>query len=652
MNSGVLYGVLYTDRPQVGVQGAVMQDSQDYSRFTLKDVEQWAGADLAFRARSYVRKVDDLRIGADGQLLGWVEGSSRYVTRLELDAAGHLQSTCTCGGPRNPCKHAVALLMAAMFRLQDGATLSPAAADDIRLGSAGVSFLPIEKIPGGGSHGQASAGLPDRLVQHLTTLNKGQLVDLLVGLAEESDEVTALIAIRFNPEDDKPADQVAWLSDALIAVAERPGWKDPRSGEQFTPDYGPVERGLVALAERGGAAEVVKLGVELSQLANQQLAETEDDGETQAAIIECLAVVLAALERSPLDPVARVCWYWDRLLDDPYHLYDGLDQPQEIEQLQAEHWRQVAASRRGRLQTLPGREAGEDWHLRNLRGGLLEQATAALQRAGEREAATALLISELPYTGNFLALVDHLLGEQQPQQARDWAARGFAAHIGTNPAAAWRLVDRLAAMLAAEGDSDAVAALRVEQFMHHPTLAAYKSLRSDSEASHWPALRAALLHWLASGEHPAGGDDWPLPDSGLDSSADPLRVPPPCPHHALLIELALDEDDHAAVVHWYQQAPAHANHAERVAERVRDSHPQLSLAIWSARIESLIQEARTADYARARPYLEGVRDLYHQLDREADADAFFAKLRRRHKAKRRLLEVVDRVQAGDQRLAG
>jgi len=79
---------------------------------------------------------------------------------------------------------------------------------------------------------------------------------------------------------------------------------------------------------------------------------------------------------------------------------------------------------------------------------------------------------------------------------------------------------------------------------------------------------------------------------------------------------------------------------------VRDSHPELSLSIWSARVETLIQEARTADYARARPYLEGIRDLYRQLGTPAEADAFFAKLRRSHKAKRRLLEVVDQVQMG------
>ena len=629
-----------------------MPDSQTYRRFTLKDVEQWAGGDLAFRARSYVRRVDDLRLGPDGQLLGWVEGSSRYVTRLEIDAAGHLQSSCTCGSARNPCKHAVALLLAAMFRLQDGTELQRSDADDIRLGSAGVSFLPIEKMPDDGQHGQRSGGLPDRLVQRLTTLNKGQLVDLLVGLAEDSEEVSTLVAIRLNPDDNDPGDQVAWLRDTLISTAEQPGWKDPRSGEQFTPDYGPVERGLVALAERDGAAEVVKLGEELCQLGNHQLAETEDDGETQAAIIECLAVVLAALERSPLDAVERVCWYWDRLLDDPYHLFDGLDQPDELETLQAGQWRLVAANRRRRLQELPGREAGEDWHLRNLRSGLLDQATRALEHAGEGEAATALLISELPYTGNYLELVDHLIGHEQTGQAREWAVRGFEASIGSNPAAAWRLVERLVGILTGQGEDAEVVALRVDQFVHHPTLAGFQKLKSVCPPRQWPAVSAALLHWLASGDLPGAAEDWPLPATGLDSSSDPLRVAPPCPHHALLIEIALDEGDNNAAVRWYQQAPPHTNHAERVAEAVRDSHPELSLIIWSARVETLIHEARTADYARARPYLEGIRDLYRRLDTPAEADAFFARLRRRHKAKRRLLEVVDQVQLGEQKMAG
>ena len=632
-----------------------MPDSQDYRRFTLRDVEHWAGADLAARSRSYVRRVDDLRLGPAGQLLGWVEGSSRYVTCLEIDTAGQLQSSCTCGSPRNPCKHAVALLLAAMFRLQDGADLTPTAADDIRLGSTGVAFLPIEKMPEQCGHGQRSGGLSERMVKRLTRLNKGQLVDLLVDLAEDSTEIAALVAIRLG-SGDKHADrdvvsQLAWLRDTLVSTAEQPGWKDPRSGEQFTPDYGPVERALVALAERGGEAEVVTLGEELSRLANQQLAETEDDGETRDAIIECLAVVLAALERSPLGPVERVCWYWDRLLDDPYHLFDGLDQPVELERLQPAQWRQVAANCRHRLQQLPEPKAGEDWHLRNLRSGLLAYATRALERAGEREAATALLITELPYTGNYLELVDHLLSHDELEQAVDWARRGFEVSIASNPAAAWRLIERLTTLLARQGDCAGVAALRVQQFLHHPTAAGYRAARDATAPPHWPQVREGLLQWLASGDMPADSAAWPLPATGLDSSADPRRVVPPCPHHALLIEIALDQGDHDTAVDWFQQAPAHANHAERLASEVRDSHPRLSLAIWSARIESLIHEARTADYARARPYLEGIRELHQQLGSLDQADAYFGKLRRKHKAKRRFLEVVEQVQAGEAELA-
>jgi uncharacterized Zn finger protein len=224
---------------------------------------------------------------------------------------------------------------------------------------------------------------------------------------------------------------------------------------------------------------------------------------------------------------------------------------------------------------------------------------------------------------------------------------GFGACLENNPAESWRLVERLADLEGQEGDHEAVVALRVEQFIHHPTLAGYHIINKAAGPTYWPPVRASLLHWLASGDRPQGAADWPLPDSGLDTNADPRRVAPPCPHHSLLIEIALDEGDHDTAVRWHQQAPAYANHAEMVAERVRDSHPDISLAIWSARVETLVHEARTADYARARPYLEGIRDLYRQLGNESEANAFFTKLRRRHKAKRRFLEVIDGVQAGE-----
>ena len=621
-----------------------MPQAQHLRQLTPKDVEQWAGPDLAFRARSYVRRVDDLRLGPDGQLLGWVEGSSRYVTQVSRGAAGNLQSTCTCGAPNKTRKHAAAGSMKALFTFQDGKDLLPAEADDIRLG-AGMSFLPIEKVA---SHGTVGGALSERVIKRLTALKKGQLVDLLIGLAEDNAEIATLMSLRLDPKGRAGGGGIAWLEDSLQGAAEHPGWKDPRSGEQFTPDYGPVERGLVTLVEQGGASKVVKLGETLCELANHQLSETEDDGETRAAIVECVAVVLAALERSSLDPVERVCWYWDRLLDDPYHLFQGLDQPDELESLQPAQWCQVARNCRRRLQDLPGPGSHDDWRLRHQRRGLLDFATRALELAGEQEAATALLIAELPYTGNYLELVDHLISHAEEVQARDWALRGFAASLPGNPAESWRLVDRLVAMAEAQGAPASVAALRVEQFLHHPTLDGYRRV-NQADPTDWPRVREGLLQWLASGTLPGAGDDWPLPSTGLDSSADPHPVMPPCLHFALLIANALDEGDNPAAVHWYRQAPPYANQAELVAERVRDSHPEVTLEIWSAQLERLIQQARTGDYARVRPYLEGIDHLYRQLQKPDAGKAFFTTLRRRHHAKRRLLELIDAVRHGQQR---
>ena len=621
-----------------------MDISPDYSHFTLDQVEQWAGADLTVRARSYVRRVDDLRLAPGGRLLGWVEGSARYATQVWPDDHGTLRSSCTCGSARATCKHAAGLLLAAMFRLRDGSSLPVATADDIRLGSSELAFLPIEQVADSrlGHHG----AFPERLVKAIGRLRKGELVDLLAGLAEENREVAELIAIRLDPEGRTPAEQIAWLRDTIQAAAERPGWKDPRSGEQFTPDYGPVERGLTALVEKCGAVHVVTLGEELCLAANQQLAETEDDGETRTAIIECLAVVLAALEISPLSPVEKVCWYWDRLIDDPYHLFQALDQPDVIEALKKKQWRKVAANCREQLGQLPDYQQDEAWRTRHRRNGMLEYATTALQRAGDNQAITVMLIDQLPHSANYPLLIDHLCGIDQAKQAEQWAVRGFHTLQQCCPTDAWRLVDRLADLQARQSDPTAAAALRVEQFLHQPSPEGLRVATQLTPPELRDGVRRGLTAWLASGEHPRQSPQWPLPDSPLDVHDEPIGGRLSFPHYALLIELALEDGDHDQAVDWYRRAPAHANQAQRIAEAVKESHPEISLSIWSQRVEALVHEARTADYARAKPYLEGIRDLHARSGNATSANAWFQKLRRRHKAKRRLLEVMDEVQTG------
>ena len=59
------------------------QNSSPFACLTWLDLESWAGAKTVSRGKSYQRgrRVIDLAITGSGELVAWVQGSSRYATK-------------------------------------------------------------------------------------------------------------------------------------------------------------------------------------------------------------------------------------------------------------------------------------------------------------------------------------------------------------------------------------------------------------------------------------------------------------------------------------------------------------------------------------------------------------------------------------------
>jgi uncharacterized Zn finger protein len=83
------------------------------SNLTTNDLKEWAGAKIFNRGKSYIANVSGLSRTGDGALAAWVSGSDAYATTVGLDPDGDLEYLCTCPYDGGPCKHAVAVLLAA-----------------------------------------------------------------------------------------------------------------------------------------------------------------------------------------------------------------------------------------------------------------------------------------------------------------------------------------------------------------------------------------------------------------------------------------------------------------------------------------------------------------------------------------------------------
>jgi uncharacterized Zn finger protein len=78
-----------------------------------------------------------------------------------------------------------------------------------------------------------------------------------------------------------------------------------------------------------------------------------------------------------------------------------------------------------------------------------------------------------------------------------------------------------------------------------------------------------------------------------------------------------------------------------VALAVADTHPDIALDIWREIVERLIAQVKPKAYEEAAGYLRRMGKVYARLRRQEEWRNLIDRLRREHKAKRRLMGVLD-----------
>ena len=81
-----------------------------------------------------------------------------------------------------------------------------------------------------------------------------------------------------------------------------------------------------------------------------------------------------------------------------------------------------------------------------------------------------------------------------------------------------------------------------------------------------------------------------------------------------------------------------------MAQAVQETHPDAALDIWRKQAESEIARVNPAAYETAGTYLEKMKAVYARLGREPEWTALIADLRAKNRPKRRLTEVLDRLE--------
>jgi uncharacterized Zn finger protein len=630
---------------------------------TLDDLREWAGAKIFSRGKSYVRNVKGLSRMEDSTLAAWVSGSEECATSVHLDQGGDFDYSCSCPYDWGPCKHTVAVVLAAAEQVKQKKEIPLLAEDDdlflALFDDSDDDYEDNDDWPDEDEEPELTAapatGLGKgkaRLRKIFEGMDREELITLLMDLTGRYPEIERGLLEKKQLATGRVDKVVSSLRREIRNITAEAAWHNPWKDEGNLPDYSHVREQLQALLASGHADAVLQLGEDLWSRGNTQVEQSNDEGDTATEIAECMEVVLAAVLQSSLTPPQQLMWVIDRVLDDEFSLLESGGKMLESGAYTKAHWREVADILEARLKSMT-RPASAAFSETYRRSGVLNMLLDAFERSGRRKEIIPLLEKEADVCRCYGKLVDALLAAGEKEKARQWCIRGFERTVENASGIAAELQGRLREMAEKEKKYDLAACYRAEDFFSSASLKTYTELRKAAEkAKVWPAVRGCVLRYLETGQRPdpsgKGKESkvWPLPTPEVMRPQDKSEKRyERFPNLDMLIGIAILEKRFDDVVALYQELRKTKRWGwetdKAVAEAVSETHPQTALDIWRAIAESLIGQVKPKAYEEAAIYLRRMCKVYQETRRTSDWQNLLGELRREHKAKRRLMEVLD-----------
>jgi len=390
--------------------------------------------------------------------------------------------------------------------------------------------------------------------------------------------------------------------------------------------------------------DVLKLGKELIEQGNRQVAESHDDGETAMEIESCMPVIVKALDRSLMVKADKLAWAINVVLKDDYDVFNAFDNYLERKHAKAD-WNILANQLLKQLNKTKPSAGRDDFHWRYMRDRLSDWAIHALGRASREDEVIPLCEVEACKTGSYTRLVDCLISEKRYKDAEHWIQKGVGKTEKESPGIASNLRARLKEIRSLQKDWVAVATMQTEEFAHRPSTQMYTECKTaNTKTKTWPKVREHLLLYLEKGKLPWKQKGWPL---GKFNQVKPDRL---CrntfPMTNVLIDIAILEKKPDQVLLWYDRSQKNGRNwigvgDDRIAVAIQDYAPERSIVIWKTIVEGLINQTKPSAYEQAVRYLAKAGKVMKLQKKQSEWKKYLSELRGEHARKRRFLEILD-----------
>ena len=618
---------------------------------TWNHLYSWAGAKVLARGKRYKRNVLGISQIDDNHLHGVVRGGLAYKTEVWF-ADQKLRSQCTCPYAYS-CKHAVALILIALDHLQEGTPIPNVDLSELVPGYTAPSNLDYDE----------SDRIPytdvNRVRTALSRIPVEHLIDWATKRISQSPEIPKDLPVGVSPEDIRPIDvvltsgQIESTRQLIRAATECRftfnEWDYDGNVYGEIPDYQNIIYEFKALAQNGFVGELLALGEELLTLGIAQLEESSEDEEVQNQLAECMELVMSAVQASDMSASDKVIEYLELRLIDDWYLIPETPDPRENNQLRESDWKLVAQHFIDRMESTPIQLSEGSDSFDYSRGRILDLAVHALRKASALDQAVQLMESEIANCNKYVELVDLLIEMEDLERAKRWIVQGVSTtkapyHHWVNV-----LSEKMREIAVKESDWQLAAAIAARFFVEHPDVSSYQAVKdSCPNTSSWLRIRYFLMGYLESGSLDPMDPRWPLPRTVLcisESTQSKYH-----PQYRILIDIALEEGRLNEAVSWYQQAPYQQVDHLKVAEGVKDSHPEIAIEIWREKIEDLIDTVNVKAYLQAMPILRTFKRYTVDSGRIDEYEQFVAYLQETHKKKPRLMSEIELVESGSKRI--
>ena len=690
-----------SSKQQRAVKGTEPKVSRNegWNVLSWDDLTEWAGSRSVERGRAYQRqgRVHDLAISENGWLLATVRGGERYAVTVWCEQSakkgGTLYSRCTCPVGASGCKHAAAVVAEYLERLGKGAE-TPAAnqdderwemladetgeeddddeADDLDMDSEDddneeVLYVHRHRHPGATGR-KALKASDEKIRRYIEDKSREELVALVWSLTERFPELREEFSDRIALGEGDVDRLVTETRKELRLVASEAGWRNSWTGEGQTPDYSRVKHRLERLLELGHPDAVVRLGTEIMTLGNEQIGQSNDEGETAEAVGECLPVIFEAVVASTLTPARKLLFAIDAHLRDDYGIVN--DAADAVLKLTGEEsaWSEVAdvIAQRAKPPVKEDDPISRKYQQERIADWLIR----ALENAGRHDEILKVCEQEARVSGSYERLVQRLIEMKRYDEAQRWAAEGIEKTVAKLPGIASSLEKLLGEMAVQRRQWPIAAAHAALGFFTHSSRESFQQLlKAAAKAGCKDSIRGIALNFLETGVSPltspgkasvksAANAEWPLPMPDyllplLNNGSNFGR--PASSHFDVLIDMAIADHRHDDVLRWYDAMFAgqqyqgsmtwygSGGYGDRVAAAVTESHPERSLAIYRQRVDDHLPHASASAYEAVVGYLRKMRPIFRELQRNSEWDGLLADIRLRYKNRPKFMEILDKL---------